>query len=334
MNSAFVKAISYYIPDGSLNNDDLNALFPTWSADKISSKTGIFQRGIAEPRVSSGDLAYEAAQKLFNAHHILPSDIDFVLLCTQSPDYFLPTTACLLQDRLGIPTSAGALDFNLGCSGYVYGLSLAKGLICAGIAKNILLLTSETYSKYLNEQDKGNRSLFGDAAAATLISTDGLAKIGDFELGTDGSGAANLIVKNGAFRNRLLAGTDELDEAGNFVKNDNNLYMNGPEIFSFTAKSVPIMVENILQKSNLSMDDVDLFVFHQANEYMLNFIRKKIGIPQEKFYLFLRNCGNTVSSTIPIALSEALKSDINPGNKVLLAGFGVGYSWGSTILYF
>jgi 3-oxoacyl-[acyl-carrier-protein] synthase-3 len=334
MNSAFVKAISYYIPSGSLNNEDLNALFPTWSADKISSKTGIFQRGIANSGVSSGDLAYEAAQRLFIEHQITPSDIDFVLLCTQSPDYFLPTTACILQDRLGIPTSAGALDFNLGCSGYVYGLSLAKGLICAGIAKNILLLTSETYSKFLNEKDKGNRSLFGDAAAATLISTEGLAEIGDFELGTDGSGAANLIVKNGAFRNRFANGKDELDEAGNFVKNDSNLYMNGPEIFSFTAKAVPIMVGNILQKSNLSMDEIDLFIFHQANEYMLNFIRKKVGIPPEKFYLFLKNCGNTVSSTIPIALSEALKADIKPGNKVLLAGFGVGYSWGSTILNF
>lgn len=334
MNKAYVKAVSYFIPEGNLTNEQLNARFPDWSADKISAKTGIFKRGIAAEDVSSGDLAYEAALKLFKEHGIAAGEIDFILLCTQSPDYFLPTTACILQDRLGIPTNAGALDFNLGCSGYIYGLSLAKGLICASIARNVLLLTSETYSKYLHEQDKGNRSLFGDAAAATLISTDGLAEIGDFELGTDGSGANNLIVRNGAFRNRAVAGVDEVDESGSFVKNDNNLYMNGPEIFAFTAKAVPLMINQMLEKTALKKEDIDLYVFHQANAYMLNFIRKKLGIPSEKFYLFLENCGNTVSSTIPIALSEALQTDIKPGHKVLLAGFGVGYSWGSTILYF
>jgi len=334
MNKAFVKAISYFIPEGNLTNEQLNAQFPDWSADKISAKTGIFKRGIAAEDVSSGDLAYEAALKLFKEHQISATEIDFILLCTQSPDYFLPTTACILQDRLGIPTSAGALDFNLGCSGYIYGLGLAKGLITAGIAKNILLLTAETYSKYLHDQDKGNRSLFGDAAAATLISTDGLAEIGDFELGTDGAGANNLIVKNGAFKNRAVKGVDEMDESGAFVKNDDHLFMNGPEIFAFTAKAVPIMVNQILEKSALNKEDIDLYVFHQANAYMLNFIRKKLGIPSEKFYLFLENCGNTVSSTIPIALAEAIHTDIKPGHKVLLAGFGVGYSWGSTILYF
>lgn len=334
MTKAFIKAVSYYLPANYLDNEELNAIFPSWSADKISAKTGIFKRPIAEAGETSTDLAFKAATKLFHEHTIQADEIDFVLLCTQSPDYFLPTSACVLQDKLGIPTTAGALDFNLGCSGYVYGLSLAKGLISAGIAKNILFITAETYSKYIHANDKGNRSLFGDAAAATLVSTSGVAEIGDFKLGTDGSGASNLIVRNGAFKHKHIVGQDEVDQEGNFIRNDSNLFMNGPEIFNFTARAVPSLVSAVLEQVRLTIEEIDLYIFHQANEYMLNFIRKKIGIPTEKFYIYLKDCGNTVSSTIPIALYEAMKSEIQPKNKVLLAGFGVGYSWGSTILYF
>ncbi|SFH28239.1 3-oxoacyl-ACP synthase III family protein [Pedobacter insulae] len=332
---AYIHGVSYYLPDHVLDNDQLNRLFPEWSADKISSKTGIYQRRIAGKDEFTSDMAILAAEKLFLEYNIDRNEIDFILLCTQSPDYFLPTTACIVQDRLKIPTSAGALDFNLGCSGYVYGLSLAKGLIAARIATNILLITSETYSKFINDKDKGNRTLFADAAAATLITAkESLCEIGDFVLGTDGSGAENLIVKNGASRNRELSGEDLLQDDGSF-RNDNNLYMNGGEIFSFTAKAVPLMVNEVLSKSKLTLPEVDLFIFHQANAFMLNFIRKKIGIPEDKFFLYLENCGNTVSSTIPIALKEALAAKrIDTDAKVLLAGFGVGYSWGATVLHF
>ncbi|WP_316737879.1 ketoacyl-ACP synthase III [Pedobacter aquatilis] len=332
---AYIQGISYYLPKSALNNDSLNQAFPEWSADKISSKTGIFERRIANENEFSSDMAVKASEALFNEFNIKRSDIDFILLCTQSPDYFLPTTACIVQDKLGINTSAGALDFNLGCSGYIYGLSLAKGLIKADIAKNVLLITSETYSKFINHQDKGNRTLFGDAASATLISSRvGLCSIEEFVLGTDGKGAENLIVKNGAAKNRFETGVDEYDETG-WIRNDSNLFMNGGEIFSFTSKAVPEMVDQILKKTSLTLPNIDLFVFHQANKFMLNHIRKKIDIPEDKFFLFLEKCGNTVSSTIPIALSEAIKtSRIKKTNKVLLAGFGVGYSWGSTILQF
>ena len=333
--SAYIQAISYYLPDLILDNNELNYIFPEWSSDKISNKTGIYQRRIAAKDEFTSDMAFKATEKLFEEYDIDRNQIDFVLLCTQSPDYFLPTTACILQDRLNIPTTAGALDFNLGCSGYVYGLSLAKGLIAAKIARNILLITSETYSKYINERDKGNRTLFGDGAAATLITSEaGLCEIGEFVLGTNGAGAQNLIVKNGGARNRNLTGKDIEGEEG-YLRNDDHLYMNGTEIFKFTAGAVPSMIESILSKSNLNIDDIDLFVFHQANQFMLNFIRKKIGIPEDKFVLFLRDCGNTVSSTIPIALKESIVSGkIKKTNTVLLAGFGVGYSWGSTIIKF
>lgn len=330
---AKLKAISYYLPERILSNEEINESFPEWSVDKISSKTGIYKRHIASEDEFSSDMAIKAAKKLFEENDISPLDIDFVLLCTQSPDYILPTTACILQDKLGIPTSAGALDFNLGCSGYIYGLAIAKGLIKAGIANNILLLTSETYSKFVHPKDKSNKTIFGDAASASLItSNEGFAEILDFDLGTDGKGAENLIVKRGGLRyNKHLEGTcDVVDEFGN-ITNENNLYMNGGEIFSFTSTAVPLLVDNVLRKNGITHDDVDLYIFHQANKYMLNHIRRKIKIDESKFYYFLENCGNTVSSTIPIALSEAHKEKLLTG-KVLLAGFGVGYSWGGCII--
>jgi len=229
-----------------------------------------------------------------------------------------------------LPTSCGALDFNQGCSGYVYGLSLAKGLIAGNIAKNVLLITSETYSKHLHPKDKGNRTIFGDAAASTLISTDGFAEIGEFSLGTDGRGAENLIVKTGAFREKNQKNDLTFDE-NNFPRSSDYLFMDGGEIFNFTSKAVPELVENVLQKNNLQQNEIDLFVFHQANKFMINFLRKQLDIEKDKFYVFMENAGNTVSSTIPIALYEAQKENVLKGN-VLLAGFGVGYSWGAAVL--
>lgn len=333
---ATIKAIAYYLPEEKLDNATLNTLFPEWSVDKISGKTGIFQRHISAKDEFVSDMAVKASQKLFEENNISPDSIDFILLCTQSPDYFLPTTACLVQDALGVPTTAGALDFNLGCSGYVYGLAMAKGLIMSGVAKNILLITSETYSKFIHPQDKSNRTIFGDAAAATLITNgDGFASILDFELGTDGRGAKNLIVKKGAVRFPADdKDEDYVDEFEN-VRNDKNLFMNGAEIFNFTSGAVPGLVKNTLQKNNLGADDITMYIFHQANKYMLNHLRKKLEIPEEKFFYFLNNCGNTVSSTIPIALKEAVQgATLVKSNKVLLAGFGVGYSWGGCVVSF
>jgi 3-oxoacyl-[acyl-carrier-protein] synthase-3 len=236
----------------------------------------------------------------------------------------------VIQAKLGLPSSCGALDFNLGCSGYVYGLSLAKGLIAGNMAKNVLLITSETYSKHLHPKDKGNRTIFGDAATATLISTEGFAEIGNFSLGTDGRGAENLIVKTGAMRQKMSKNDLTFDEQGN-PKSSDYLFMNGNEIFNFTADAVSVLVENVLQKNHLTQSDIDLFVFHQANKYMINYLRKSLDIEKDKFFVFMKDVGNTVSSTIPIALYEAQIQGVLYGN-VLLAGFGVGYSWGATII--
>ena len=185
---AYIKGISYYLPEIVISNDDLVVEFPEWDVDKVYNKVGVRTRHLAGKTETAGDLAEKVALKLFEEYQIAPADIDFLLLCTQSPDYRLPSTACILQDRLGIPTSAGAFDYDLGCSGCIYGMAVAKGLIVAGLASNVLLLTAETYTKYLHPDDKSNRTIFGDGAAACLISKEkGLAEIGDFVFGTDGS---------------------------------------------------------------------------------------------------------------------------------------------------
>lgn len=328
---AYIKHISYYLPKKILTNDELVKEFPEWTVEKIAGKVGIDQRHVVADNETAGDMAEKAAKKLFGEYNINPNSIDFILLCTQSPDYFLPTTACILQDRLNIPTSAGALDFNLGCSGYVYGLAMAKGLIAGGIAKNILLLTAETYTKHIHPQDKGNRTIFGDGASATIVSCEGLGEIMNFDLGTNGQGANNLIVKTGAFTQKEKADDLVIDDKG--LSSSDHLYMNGSEIFNFTLDIVPTLVDNILVKNGLTKDEINMCVFHQANRFMLDFLRKKMKIESDKFYYFMNNIGNTVSSTIPIAMKEAIKENKVKGN-VLLAGFGVGYSWGGVIIKF
>jgi 3-oxoacyl-[acyl-carrier-protein] synthase-3 len=328
---AFIKTIDYYLPEKIVVNDDLTREFPEWSVDKIADKVGVCKRHIAAENETAADMAVKAAEKLFH-HGIDKGSIDYVLFCTQSPDYFLPASACIIQDRLGLSKNIGALDFNQGCSGYIYGLSLAKGLISANVATNILLLTAETYSKRLHPKDKGNRTIFGDAASATLIATDGFTGIGEFCLGTDGSGSGNLILRTGSSRYPEKKDIVEFDEHNNPVSPD-YIYMNGSEIFSFTLAVVPPLIVNTLKKNYIEKEDVGLFIFHQANKYMLDYLRKKIRIDEEKFYIYLSEVGNTVSSTIPIAIYEALKSGaFKKGMKVLLAGFGVGLSWGGCIL--
>lgn len=329
--------ITYYLPQHILYNEELETLYksPSWTSSKIFRKTGIKSRPTAREELVS-DMAVKAAQKLFNEYGIQPADIDFILLCTQSPDYFLPTTACIVQDRLGIPTTAGAMDYNLGCSGYIYGLAQAKGLLSIGAAENVLLITAETYTKYIHPFDRSTRTIFGDAASATLITSNDAGVIGKFVFGTDGSGAQNLIVPaSGMARKRdETTSAAETDSSGN-IRSADNLYMNGPEIFAFTLRTVPPMIRAALKKNNLTLGDVDYFILHQANAFILETLRDNLKIPEDKFCIDLEYLGNTVSSTIPIALKRSLTNGFLSDKKnacVLIAGFGVGYSWGATIL--
>ena len=325
----YIKDIACYLPKTVLTNEDLLKDFPEWSVEKVAGKIGVSERHITRAEETATDMAVAAAEQLF-AQGVDRACVDFVLLCTQSGDYYLPSSACIVQHRLGLSTKCGAFDFNLGCSGYEYGLVMAKGLILAGVAKNVLLLTAETYTKYIHPKDKGNRTIFGDGASATLVSTEGFAEIGESVVGTDGSGAENLIVKTGGSRHPQAMNDVHIDDEGN-VRSSDHLYMNGTEILNFTLEIVPTLIDDVLAKNGLSKEDINLWVFHQANKYILNFMRRKIRIPEEQFYYYMEHVGNTVSSTIPFALCAAREEGRLHGN-VLLAGFGVGYSWGATVI--
>ena len=327
--------INYFLPQYLVTNKELEEQYnsASWTAAKIFRKTGIRTRHAAKTELTS-DMAVAAAQNLFAENNVSPGDVDFVILCTQSPDYFLPTTACIVQNRLEIPITAGAFDYNLGCSGFIYGMAIAKGLLMSGSASRILLLTSETYTKHVNVNDRSTRTVFGDGAAAVYLTVEDIPNIGNFVLGSDGSGAQNLIVPAGGMAKprSLNTACEQQDDAGNFRSLD-NLYMNGPEIFAFTLRIAPDLVNNILIKNSTNMDQVDYVILHQANKLVLKTLQDKLEIPDEKFCIDVEDIGNTVSSTIPIALARAkVNNKIKSGDKVLIAGFGVGYSWGGTII--
>lgn len=327
-----IQAITSHLPPTELSNETLAGLYEGWTPERILEKTGIRRRFVSAPGECPSDLALLAAEKLFQKFD--RGKVDFLLLCTQTPDYILPTTACVLQHRLGLSTACGALDFNLGCSGYVYGLAIAQSLIGAGMARHVLLLTAENYSRYIHPLDKSTRTIFGDGASATLLSADSRRKLHSFVFGTDGRGAAQIMVKTGAarFARSEQSGAEVKDASGN-VRSEDCLFMNGPEIFNFTLKAVPELVRQVMERSQLSLEEVSCFVFHQANGFLLEHLRKKLRIPEEKFALCLENCGNTVSSTLPIALEMLInEGKIKPGDKILLAGFGVGLSWAGCIL--
>ena len=321
MMKSYIKAISTYFPKNILTNDAISAQFPEWNSEKILQKIGIEQRYIAQEDECASDMAAKAVLNLIEEHHLDKNAIDFLLLCTQTPDHILPTTACIVQEKAGLPTSCAALDINQGCSGYIYGLSLASSLITSGNFKNVILVTADTYTKYIHPKDKDNLSIFGDAATATLVSTEGAYCIGKPTLGTDGAGAENLIIRNGGTRSPRNENSDDLD---NFVD------MKGGKIFNFIVKRTPEVVYNNLKTNNLDIKDIDLFVFHQANTHILNKVREEMEIPEEKFVIEMRYYGNTISSTIPIAFSEHLrKYPQKASEKIQFVGFGVGYSWGA-----
>lgn len=333
--TAAIKSIASYFPARTLDNEELARAFGDWDAAKILEKTGIASRHVCSSVECASDLGVGAAQKLLATGACSPRDIDFLLFCTQSPDYFLPATACTLQSRLGLNTDCGALDFNQGCSGFIYGLSLAKGLVETGAARNVLLITAETYTKFINPRDRSARTIFGDGAAATLVSAVEAddALIGPFVFGTDGRGARSLIVPAGGMRQPVTPETAvEVEDGGNW-RSPQNLYMDGPEIFNFTLRVVPAAVKQLLEKTGLQLEQVDYFVFHQANKFMLDRLQAKLRIPAQKFCLFLETCGNTVASTIPIALEYAHGAGhVKAGDKVMLIGFGVGLSWAATMI--
>lgn len=326
---AHIQAISYHLPDYILTNEEV---FGGGSADNAAKAMGVVSRHTAAPGETAADMAETAARKLFAENGIYPADIDFLIYCTQSPDYFMPSTACTLQARLGLPTTAGAFGYDLGCSGYVYGLAIAGSFVDSGLARNVLL-TGDTISKYLHKEDR-NRLLFGDAASATFIGRDGMAEIGRFDCGTDGRGFEHIIIRNGANRHRPLTGEVLTDEEGHEHRPD-YFDMNGEAVFNFTVERIPLLINSCLELNGIQKEDVDYYVFHQANRFMLNTLRKLNKLPKDNFFIDLSDTGNTTSTSVPIGLCKALAAgSIHKDMRVMVAGFGVGLSWAATILKF
>ena len=322
---AYIKNIAYYLPEKTEENP----------AGRLRKKTGIKCRHICSDEEVASDLAVRAAERLFS-QGISRDEVEYLVFCTQSPDYYLPTTACILQHRLGLKTGIGAFDYNLGCSGYVYGLGMAKGLIESGQVKNVLLLTAETYSKYINPEDNSVRPLFGDAATATLLTAVDTDMEGIYGLtyGTDASGADNLIVPVGGARQPFSKSSEHLmcDEYGN-KRSNYNLYMDGSSIMNFSLDKVPAILENILAKAACSRNNIDYFVFHQANKFMLDFLQDKCALSGYPYWNDVKEYGNTVSNSIPIALADLLASKKSSElQRVVIIGFGVGLSWAGGII--
>lgn len=324
--------IASYIPKKIISNDEFSSL--GWSSKKIYAKTGILERRVTEQNETALDMAINACTNLFLEYEIDKNQIDYVIYCTQSPDFIIPNNSSLLHNKLRLKTSCATVDINQGCTGFMYSLSLAKGILTSKQANNVLIVTSDTYSKYINEKDRANRTIFGDAATATLLNETDIDKIGNFIFGTDGSGAFNICVKTSGLKYPKTSETSKelVDDSGN-IRSLDNLFMSGGDVFSFTLEKVPEAVEEVLKMNNLYMNDIDFFVFHQANGFILSHLQDKINIPDEKFPIVMEKTGNTVSSSIPLALKELINSDkLCKKQNIMLVGFGVGYSWSATIL--
>lgn len=314
-----IKAIEYYLPPQTEDGNALKRDNPDWRIEEIQQKTGITVRHVADARQTAMDMAVLATEKLFDSG-VKREEIDFLIFITQSPDYVLPTSACILQDRLGLKKSCMAFDVNLGCSGYIYGLAMGGALSEAGFGEKGLLICSETYTKYIDKSDRTCRPLFSDGAAATLLGLATSDNLGPFEMGTDGSGFSDLIVRSSGAR----ISDEGLEKS--------RLFMDGAKVFMFTMDMVPRSVTALLEKSQKTINDIDLFVFHQASKMVVDNIVDKLRIPKEKVFMNGHKVGNTVSASIPIALKDAVAEGcLKDGDQVMLVGFGVGYSWGSCL---
>ncbi len=324
---ASIGPIAVHFPSRVETNEQLASEFPEWNLDLIYTKTGIARRYIAADDECASDLGVQAAQKLMEEQNIDPHSIDFLLLCTQTPDYPLPTTACLMQERLGLSKHAGAMDFNLGCSGFVYGTALADGLIRTGAVRRVLLITAETYSKYIVQNDRSLRTIFSDAAAATLIEACDEPTLTGFQFGTDGSGADTLLVTEGGSRP-----AKDAHQPRHRKRWDSALYMDGPSLMNFTIGAVPQVVTDILASAQLSRAEVDLYLMHQATLKMLQQLQQRLQLDDQQMPICLENCGNTVSSTLPILISDLRRQNrIRADQHNMLIGFGVGWSWAGCI---
>lgn len=329
---AFLNHVGFTLAPIEVTNEMLSKQYPKCTEESIYKKTKIRNRYKLPLGTLVSDFAVEAAQNFFLNSGVNKSEIDFLLFCTECPDYTAPATSCIIQHKLKLKTNVGTMDLSFGCSGYTYGLAMAKSLIESGMAKKILFITADMPTSVLSQEQQDLNFLFSDGASVSLISDIPQGyQIGDFVFGTDGSGESNLRVQSSAYN-------QPKEKEWYINPQTKNLYsgrmeMNGEEIVRFAIAKVPELVNTILEKYNCHIGDIDKFVFHQASYLILKVLKRKLNIPDHKFVMNLEEVGNTVSASIPIALlAEEEAGNIQKGMKILIAGFGIGYSWSGTII--
>jgi 3-oxoacyl-[acyl-carrier-protein] synthase-3 len=330
---AYISAIEYALPARVVDNAEIAARHPEWRMEQVALRSGVQERRWCAPSETALDLGESACRQLADRTGFDLADVDAILFCTQTPDYVMPPNACLLQHRLGLPRTVAALDYSLACSGFVYGLYLAKALVQSESARHVLLITAETYSKWIHPDDRGPATLFGDGAAATLVS-GGEPAVGAFELGTDGGGAASFMIPAGGARRPRSDDTAHAvrDSSGN-VRRAEDIYMDGAAVLDFVKTEIPALVRRLLDREKLSLDDLDLVIFHQGSQLTLDVLHRALKIPPHKQFANIASVGNTVSASIPIALRDAeLQGRLKPGMSVMLVGFGVGLSVGACVV--
>jgi 3-oxoacyl-[acyl-carrier-protein] synthase-3 len=327
-----IAGVVSVLPTASKGLSELADLWGTETANRIADATGVKSRRIAFPGQTASDLCYISAIELMDKLGWAAEDIDGIVFLTQTPDYILPATACILQHKLGLRTDTFAFDVNLGCSGYPYGLWISCSLMKSLKTSKVLLLVGDTPSKFVSSSDRSTEPLFGDAGTATALISDVNAEPIFFVMGTDGSGEKNLIISQGGYRTAGIQNTELNTSEDSGTDKGKFLYMNGMEIFSFTLNSVPRLVEDTLKFSNKTKDQIDIFVFHQANYQMVSHLLNKIQIPKEKAPYSLDLYGNTSCASIPITLGACHSQRIQiQETQAMLVGFGVGYSWSACI---
>ncbi len=314
-------------PKTFLTNEALAEAYPDWDMARLVERTGVHARYVAESTETSLDLAEAAARALADENVMSLADVDALIVCTESPDYPVPGNACILQHRLGVRADAFCLDVNMGCSAFPYLLQIVEGLMQGGLAQTALILTADTYTRYIHPEDRSTRALFGDGAAATLLSNVPGGERFQPVFGSRGDLYARFAVKRGGARYlNTAAGSDEI-AAENFIQ------MDGMRILSFFSDTVPKAVREALSKNKLSPDDIDAYIFHQASGVALDAIQRLLDIPDAKMIRAFSHVGNLVSASVPAALDSAWRDGrIKSGDLVLLCGFGVGLSWGISVL--
>lgn len=332
INNVSVKGIAACVPVSTESNLDYDWITPE-ERNLLIKTTGILNRRISDKNSLASDLCFTAAKKLLDSAHTDPKEIDIIIFVSQSRDYVLPSTAIILQHKLGLPKTALAFDVPLGCSGYVYGLSIIASLMNNACIKKGLLLAGDTSSLSLNRKDKSAYPLFGDAGSATLLEYKDLSRM-DFNLQSDGSNYTPIIIPHGGSRRLIDAESDiETELEKGIIRKKKNIWLNGLDIFNFSVREVPPNIHALLNYSGIGIDHINYFIMHQANLLLNETIRKKMKFPAGIVPYSLRDYGNTSSASIPLTIAANLKNELTTGkNKLLLSGFGVGLSWGSAVM--